>query len=722
MTSGPNRHFIPAFLQRGFAIPSKVSKSKKEIWYFGTNQRREKRLIKETGSEDFFYSDATDDIITNLESDLASKLTEICDNPLGRLVNAEAAAALVSHLSMRTAHFRDTARDVITSVLTESKSFLADPKNIATCIGLGVDEVVPTDRFREFVIDQLTRDLSIAELGIPPRVFERLVFFLLKENSENVWGPSPAHDAVRVAADELRAQSPKIIRSSHDKALSETVTPSEHENFLQTLDWGILAAPDSGAILPDCVIIAIDEDGKAGSYMFTGNDRLGAVVMAVSYKKLLVGRNAGFELPTEFEYNIEAARFSHSFFLSHRKDEETSRLHGILGEGLQVSLEENVAVSMDSWRGENISEPLQDVQGVCESSSKYAPTDPTRYQLCIRGCNNRDDIHSIQENISNLVAEFANVYSIEFLDGITIARDYVALMRSIAQNFSSAPTTEISLPEAGVGVGKTVLIAGMDVLKAHIYLPSTVAQALISDNPDKKGWAEHIFVKQLTSVFWMGKVDRVLPGDMTTPHIESQIDGWLYVNVHAAIKGYEMSRVAASIGNSQEIANGLRGLLVDSLDCMGTNVMKSRRAYRMHGDMDKLLTVVLPTIRNVLTIAANLLGHCSNTGDSPFDESGMLKSAIERRGLTTWFNWYQRHLERFSKRLGQWASFDEFLAFNIHVERLLLAIGMFPWEGPEGLRVEVPCKIPGYKPDALYLLWLWWIKGDVHDTGKIFSR
>ena len=90
MTSGPNRHFIPAFLQRGFAIPSKVSKSKKEIWYFGTNQRREKRLIKETGSENFFYSDATDDIITNLESDLASRLTEICDNPLGGLVNAEA--------------------------------------------------------------------------------------------------------------------------------------------------------------------------------------------------------------------------------------------------------------------------------------------------------------------------------------------------------------------------------------------------------------------------------------------------------------------------------------------------------------------------------------------------------------------------------------------------------------------------------------------------------
>ena len=40
---------------------------------------------------------------------------------------------------------------------------------------------------------------------------------------------------------------------------------------------------------------------------------------------------------------------------------------------------------------------------------------------------------------------------------------------------------------------------------------------------------------------------------------------------------------------------------------------------------------------------------------------------------------------QFHKQLGRWESFDEFLSFNVHVERLLWQFGMFPWEKPEGI-------------------------------------
>ena len=61
-------------------------------------------------------------------------------------------------------------------------------------------------------------------------------------------------------------------------------------------------------------------------------------------------------------------------------------------------------------------------------------------------------------------------------------------------------------------------------------------------------------------------------------------------------------------------------------------------------------------------------------------------------GLTAWFEFYQGHLKRFDERLGRWKSFEDFLAFNIHVERLLLALGVVTWELPEGVWVEV---LPG---------------------------
>ena len=46
---------------------------------------------------------------------------------------------------------------------------------------------------------------------------------------------------------------------------------------------------------------------------------------------------------------------------------------------------------------------------------------------------------------------------------------------------------------------------------------------------------------------------------------------------------------------------------------------------------------------------------------------------------------YRADLERFRRRLGRWESFDEFLAFNRHVERLLWSIGMVLWEEGDGI-------------------------------------
>ena len=69
--------------------------------------------------------------------------------------------------------------------------------------------------------------------------------------------------------------------------------------------------------------------------------------------------------------------------------------------------------------------------------------------------------------------------------------------------------------------------------------------------------------------------------------------------------------------------------------------------------------------------------------------------------LANWFRFYSDHLNRFHERLGRWGSFDEFLAFNLHVERLLWSVGMFAWEGPDGLRIEIPYD---WDPGAFELL------------------
>ena len=105
--------------------------------------------------------------------------------------------------------------------------------------------------------------------------------------------------------------------------------------------------------------------------------------------------------------------------------------------------------------------------------------------------------------------------------------------------------------------------------------------------------------------------------------------------------------------------------------------------------MDALVGVGLPAVSHVLAFAAGLLGHCAYTGESPQDETGVLREALDGAGLARWLDVYGEHLARFHRRLGRWESFDEFLAFNLHAERVLWCTGLFPWESPEGVRVEV---------------------------------
>ena len=238
-------------------------------------------------------------------------------------------------------------------------------------------------------------------------------------------------------------------------------------------------------------------------------------------------------------------------------------------------------------------------------------------------------------------------------------------------------------PEVGAGIAKTVLVERSGVIKGHVVMSSVVGAGLISDDSQDAGWGVHVLVKQLARVALIGIVDEALPGRLLAP-VESEIDAWLYKHVDGVPDVYLASKLAAKFGDSREIGDGLRDLLVNSVDRLRVRAAEGRHAYRAHGEMSQLLDAVLPAVGLLLVFAADLLGHCSSSGQSQFDERGVLAEALEKAGLVSWFEVYEEHLESFYSRLGRWKSFDEFLAFNLHVERLLWSVSVFAWEDPEG--------------------------------------
>lgn len=685
---GRNQHYIPSFLQRPFGIRPK----RKEIWYFGRGLAAERRLIKRTASGNYFYSkprgdgkETLDDAITNKESDLAALLKNVRTTTPGAAVAASTAAMIVSHLSQRTAHVRTTLSKGATRALEQTETMFTERAKIESYIGL--DGSAPSDRFREFITGGLDKRPEFSQLRIPRYVIERMAFLLSKENAEELL--EQGAKLVSKELHDLRLQMTEIIRDSHNKALDEMMESSEYEELLKTLNWSVESGPATGAILPDCVVIAIGMDGISGNHLVIGGKEMGAIVLAIAPDKLLVGLKPGFSLPRDFEYNVEAAFHSQSFFLAPRNDEETARLHASVGEKLRTALENAFEGGIDDFVATKVNAKQPDNEKNIEAEA-WKATVGGRYELSLIGCGDQHTANRIIEDVADLVRELASAMPLDRLDGISIGRDYHSLLKNIDRGWENASTPETVPPEVGVGFAQNVTVKRSGVAKGHIVLSSIVSDALVSEEVGQRSWGRHIFARLLASVALMEIVEDCLPGALLES-LGDGITGWLYTSfVDGAPESYLASWMAATYGNPKQIVIDLRESLSATVAQMTEFVPKERNAYREHGDLEKLLGVAQPAIRRVLSVGANLSGHCVFTGESPVVGSSELESVLDRAGLRSWFGVYFDDLAKFHRRLGHWESFEEFLAFNIHAERLLWSLGMFPWEGPEGIRVEVP--------------------------------
>ena len=690
MTSGPNQHYIPKFVLRPFGVPPK----RHQIWFFERESEPEKRAIKRTGARNHFYSEPStdghptlDDRISDVESKLASDLQAVRSHAIGDSVDAQAVAAIIAHLAPRTAHIRDSVKHALVQLLDRAVDVFADPVNLQVLAGL--DCHLPNDQFRENVLRDFISRPEVAALGFPAHVLERIVFYYAKENCPQLL--ENALPELRPIFDALALKAGELVRDGHNRALSQTVRSNPRENFLATLNWSVERAPRPGAILPDCVAITLDKNNVAAPFMFSGQDDICAVIMAVSPDKFLIGRKTEWQLPQHFNYNVDAARASYGFFLSSYSNAETDRLRPMIGTCPTSIIEESIENGLSDIMPQPPSQTEQNGQGFSESATVSVEPISSEFQYEAKFVDSGEQaaILGINDSLQRIVSALSQVLPLGRLEGITFANDYPQALKDVDRGFDNAPPLETVSPEIGVGVAQMVTVLRSGDVKGRIIMSSDIGNALTSNDETQLGLAVHVVVKELVLVAMLEIVDKTFPGIWLQP-LEGEFDSWLYAHADAALQGYVASYFAAGFGDQRELVESKRQLLAGGVNRMRFIVVKERLSYRYHGNVDALLAVAFPAVRQVLTLAADLLGHCSSTEIPPFHAGDELEEALEQAGLANWLDVYWADLEQFRSRLGQWESFGEFLALNVHVERLLWQLGIVPWESSKGIRVEVP--------------------------------
>jgi hypothetical protein len=225
------------------------------------------------------------------------------------------------------------------------------------------------------------------------------------------------------------------------------------------------------------------------------------------------------------------------------------------------------------------------------------------------------------------------------------------------------------------------------VCKVHIVLRGEIGHSVISEDENVWRPALRLLVGQLAHAASIQILDESLPGVLLKP-IEDRYDAFLHVCIHAAWTGYFTARASAAFYPEAGLAH--QELLLSVLKRAQNDIPAARLAYRFHGDIDKLLEIALPRIADILRFSGSVLGHYDGLENSSFDDPALI-AMVEAMGLRDWLALFDSELSWLWDRRRKWASFNEFLMLNRHVERLLWSYGLIPWRTDEGqIYITVP--------------------------------
>lgn len=332
--SGKRHHFIPQFLQRGFASYN-TNKDyytwvyrKGDINPFNSN-------IKNIGLEGYFYSEdketTLDDIITDAEIEYGLFVNELRKADRNSKIDKLKAAKLIAHLEIRTKNLRDSFRNAGTLLLDGMTNFLEDQDNCERF----VKKQVATEAGK--MIDDELEKRNVPRTLFP--IFRHQFAPLIKEKIPEM--TEYMRDMLRYISQNIPSLFEKSAKSGHIKALLNNHVPPIKISVYEKLNYQVVTTDDFKIPLGDSgVIFKIDGEPVYKPY-FEVDNKLIAVILPISSTKLLIGSAKKYSLNiSEIPYAI--ASCSLDYFITSEKSPANQNLVKHISENAKLVTESEI--------------------------------------------------------------------------------------------------------------------------------------------------------------------------------------------------------------------------------------------------------------------------------------------------------------------------------------------------------------------------------------------
>jgi len=346
--AGNNQHFIPQFLQRGFASHKQGKTA--YTWEFRSNGNPLNEPIKDVGAEWQFYTEPNDTIvddkITHAENqfgNLANRLKACQAGP----VSEPTIPQFIAHLEVRTRHLRRAFLDSSNYIATRLLNLIADTDTFVSLIQrrMANDSQWLRSLFIEEIKKQtnLPRDLN-AHVNKCMKSAGTMIPILLELQK-----PAIA-EAVALLKVQLPSRFEKAIKSGHLRALKQPINPEARSDQFMSLHFRVIETSGVNLILGDSAVLFRIDDSRPFRPYTEKNNKVRAVFLPLTPNRLLIGEQETTDWDC-MAIKRQAARCSLEYFIAHENTPENNNLKNEIGTDAALLTEAELEdLALESFR------------------------------------------------------------------------------------------------------------------------------------------------------------------------------------------------------------------------------------------------------------------------------------------------------------------------------------------------------------------------------------
>lgn len=212
------------------------------------------------------------------------------------------------------------------------------------------------------------------------------------------------------------------------------------------------------------------------------------------------------------------------------------------------------------------------------------------------------------QNFQGVLFTCGRYMDLSLLDGVTVGFDYDAALASVDLGYKSSVAKQYTNEGGLIGVAKVLRVKREGSIKVHAVFDAKLVGALAKQ--DAIFWpAVNIVAHELAHVAVIAWFQAHSPGVMLAPYQGDWATASMREVAHTIWEEYAACRLSAAFTQGDVVL----ATYADSTELAVANAMSNAReaikAFRIHGDVDRLLVETTGRVANPLKMAAYLMGH-----------------------------------------------------------------------------------------------------------------